>query len=135
MPRSGTGSALSTSNALRPIGFAAYGRQNSDLIDDEEKHVHMKIRVAGVLAATASAVAMMGAPAFGSVAQGPINVGNIIGDGNTSNTSGNYVNAPALNPTNTCGIALAFLGFAEASCVGSAAAYYDSGNDYGSPVS
>jgi hypothetical protein len=94
--------------------------------------VHMKIRVAGVLAATASAVAMMGAPAFGSVAQGPINVGNIIGNGNVSILSGNYVNAPVSDPTDTCGNALAFLGFAEASCVGSAAVYYDSGNDYGS---
>ena len=96
--------------------------------------MHMKIRVAGVLAATASAVAMMGAPAFGSVAQGPISVGNIIGDGNTSNTSGNYVNAPVLDPTNICGIALASVDFAEASCVGSLAVYYQSGNDYGSPV-
>jgi hypothetical protein len=92
----------------------------------------MKTRVAGVLATTASAVAMLGAPAFASVAQGPVNVGNIIGNGNVSTDSGNYVNSPVSDPSNTCGIALAFLGFAEASCEGGAAVYYNSFNDYSS---
>jgi len=92
----------------------------------------MKTRVAGVLAAAASAVAMMGAPAFASVAHGPVIVGNIIGDGNVSTDSGNYVYSPVFDPTNTCGIALAYLGFAEASCQGGAAVYYDSFNNYDS---
>ena len=93
--------------------------------------MHMKIRAAGVLAAAASAVAMMGAPAFASAAQGPVNVGNITGNGNVSTDSGNYVYEPVLDPTDTCGIALAFLGFANASCQGGAAAYDNSFNVYG----
>jgi len=94
----------------------------------KEKHVQITTRVAGVLAATASAVAMMGAPAFASVAQGPVNVGNISGDANVSTDSGNYLYSPVANPSDTCGIALAYLGFAEASCQGGAAVYYDSFN-------
>lgn len=93
--------------------------------------MHMKTRVAAVLVATASAVAMMGAPAFASVAQGPVNVGNIIGDSNTSTDSGNYTYSPVNDPTDTCGIALAYLGFAEASCEGGAAVYFNSINDSG----
>lgn len=91
----------------------------------------MKTRVAGVLAAAASAVAMMGVPAFASVAQGPVNVGNIIGDGNVSTDSGNYVYAPVIDPSDTCGIALAYLGFAEASCQGGTAVYFNSFNNSG----
>jgi len=71
---------------------------------------------------------MMGAPAFASVAQGPVGGGNIIGGGNTSVLNGNNVYAPTNAPVNTCGVALAFLGFAEASCLGGAAVYYDSFN-------
>ncbi len=88
-------------------------------------------RVAGVLAATASAVAMMGAPAFASVAQGPVIVGNIIGDGNTLTDSGNYVYSPVFDPSNICGIALAHAAPAEASCQGGAAVYVDSYNQSG----
>lgn len=89
-------------------------------------------RAAGVLAAAASAVAMMGAPAFASVAQGPVNVGNVTGNGNVSTESGNYVYEPVSDPTDTCGIALAFLGFANAGCQGGATVYDNSFNDYGS---
>ena len=71
-----------------------------------------------MLAATAAAVAMMGAPAFAQ--SGPVNVGNVTGNGNISTDSGNYIYAPTNAPSDTCGIALAFLGFAEASCQGGA---------------
>jgi len=71
---------------------------------------------------------MMGAPAFASTAQGPIDVGNITGNGNVSIASGNYVYEPVSDPTDTCGIALAFLGFANASCEGGAAVVDNSFN-------
>jgi hypothetical protein len=80
--------------------------------------VQIKTRVVGVLAATAAAAAMMGAPAFAQ--SGPVNVGNVIGNGNVSTDSGNYTYAPTTDPSETCGIALAFLGFADASCQGGA---------------
>jgi hypothetical protein len=71
--------------------------------------VQMKVRIAGVLATTAAAVAMMGASAFASV--GP--VGNVIGNGNLSIASGNSVYAPISIPVDVCGNAVAILGFAR----------------------
>jgi hypothetical protein len=85
----------------------------------------MKTRVAGVLAATASAVAMMGAPAFASNSP---DVGNITGNYNVSALSGNNVQIPVQVPVDICGNALAILGFANASCQGGAAAFLDSFN-------
>jgi hypothetical protein len=87
--------------------------------------VQIKTRVAGVLAVTASAVAMMGAPAFAS--DSPV-VGNIMGDGNLSVLSGNSVLIPINVPINVCGAALAILGLADAGCTGGAAVLTDSGN-------
>ena len=89
--------------------------------------MQMKVRAAGVLAAAAAAVAMMGAPAFASV--GP--VGNIAGNGNLSIVSGNSVYAPVSIPVNACGIGLAILGFSNANCVGGAASFVDSFNTFG----
>ena len=85
--------------------------------------MQMKTRVAGVLAATASAVAMMGAPAFASNSP---DVGNITGNSNVSTLSGNNVQIPVQVPVDICGNALAILGFANASCEGGAAAFLDS---------
>jgi hypothetical protein len=86
----------------------------------------MKTRVAGVLATTAAAVAMMGAPAFASTSNhhggGDYNVGNI------SVLSGNTVNIPISIPVNVCGNAIAILGFAEASCQGGAGVFFNSPN-------
>jgi hypothetical protein len=87
--------------------------------------VQIKTRAAGVLAVTAAAVAMMSGPAFAS--NSPV-VGNIIGDGNTSTTSGNNVQMPVSMPLNFCGNVIGFLGFAEAGCRGGAAVLFDSGN-------
>ncbi len=87
--------------------------------------MQMKTRVAGVLAATASAVAMMGAPAFASNSP---SVGNVTGNYNVSALSGNNVQIPVQMPVDICGNALAILGFANASCVGGAAAFLDSFN-------
>ena len=67
--------------------------------------MQMKTRVAGVLATSAAAVAMMGAPAFASTANhhgaGDYNVGNV------SVLSGNTVNIPIFSPVNVCGNAIA----------------------------
>jgi ChpA-C len=86
--------------------------------------VQMKTRVAGVLVASAAAVAMMGAPAFASPSHdGPVN-----NFGNVSIVSGNKVNAPVSVPINVCGNAFAILGFAEASCQGGAGVFFNSPN-------
>jgi hypothetical protein len=87
--------------------------------------VQMRTRVAGVLAAAAAGVAMMGAPAFASNSP---SVGNITGNYNLSALSGNNVQVPVQIPVNFCGNALAVLGFANASCEGGAAAFLDSFN-------
>ncbi len=87
--------------------------------------MQMRTRVAGVLVTAASAVAMMGAPAFASNSP---SVGNITGNGNISALSGNNVQVPVLIPVNFCGNALAVLGFANAGCQGGAAALLDSFN-------
>jgi hypothetical protein len=79
-----------------------------------------RTRIAGVLAATASAVAMMGAPAFASV--GPVDNGSTVTD------SGNYTYAPTVTPTDTCGIAIASQGTATATCTGGAKAFFNSFN-------
>jgi hypothetical protein len=76
--------------------------------------VQMKTRVAGVLTATAAAVAMMGAPAFAQSGNGDSGVLSIL--------SGNNVNAPVTVPVNVCGNAVAILGFADAGCQGGAGA-------------
>jgi hypothetical protein len=57
--------------------------------------VQMRTRVAGVLAVAASAVAMMGGPAFASNSP---SVGNITGNSNVSTLSGNNVQIPAGYP-------------------------------------
>jgi len=88
--------------------------------------VQIKTRVAGVLAVSAAAAAIMGGPAFAS--NKPV-VGNILGNGNIPIASGNNVQIPVQIPVDICGNALAILGFANASCVGGAAALLDdSGN-------
>ena len=79
-----------------------------------------RTRIAGVLAATASAVAMMGAPAFASV--GPVDNGSTVTD------SGNYTYAPVSTPTDTCGIALAMQGTATATCTGGTGVFFNSFN-------
>jgi len=79
--------------------------------------VQMKTRVAGVLAVAASAVAMLGGPAFASNSP---SVGNITGNYNVSTASGNNVQIPVLAPVDVCGDAVGILGFANASCVGGA---------------
>lgn len=86
--------------------------------------MQFKIRAAGVLAVTASAVALMGAPAFAQT--GPS--GNINGLGNLGVLNGNTVNVPLSMPISLCGGALAILGFAEAGCRGGAEVIVDSGN-------
>jgi hypothetical protein len=70
----------------------------------------MRTRVAGVCAATAAAVAMMGAPAFAQSA--PISI-----------LSGNNVNVPVSAPVSVCGVAIAILSVAHAGCHGGAASY------------
>jgi ChpA-C len=70
----------------------------------------MRTRVAGVCAATAAAVAMMGAPAFAQSA--PISI-----------LSGNNVNVPVSAPVNVCGVAIPILGVANAGCHGGAASF------------
>jgi hypothetical protein len=74
--------------------------------------VQMKTRVAGVLAASASAVALMAVPAFAST--GPVT------SANGSVLSGNQIIAPITIPVDACGNAIAILGVANASCVGGA---------------
>jgi hypothetical protein len=84
--------------------------------------VQIKTRVAGVLAVSAAAIAIMGGPAFAS--NHPI-TGNIVGNGNIPILSGSNVQIPV----DICGNAVGLLGFANASCVGGAAALLDdSGN-------
>ena len=85
--------------------------------------MQMKTRVAGVLVASASAVAMMGAPAFASTHPDGSQVNNI---GNLSILSGNRVDMPISIPINICGNAIAILGFAEASCQGGAGVFLNS---------
>ena len=88
--------------------------------------MQIKTRVAGVLAVSAAAIAIMGGPAFAS--NNPV-TGNILGNGNIPILSGNNVQIPVQIPVDICGNALAILGFANASCVGGAAALVDdSGN-------
>ena len=73
--------------------------------------MQMKTRVAGVLVATAAAVAMMGAPAFAQSGNGEI-------------LSGNTVVAPVTVPVDVCGNAVAILGLSEAGCQGGAGALF-----------
>ena len=88
--------------------------------------MQIKTRVAGVLAVSAAAIGIMGGPAFAS--NNPI-TGNIIGNGNIPILSGNNVQIPVQIPVDICGNAVGILGFANASCVGGAAALLDdSGN-------
>jgi hypothetical protein len=84
----------------------------------------MKTRVAGVLAASASAVALMGAPAFATTSHH--GGGTDYNIGNTSILSGNKVDIPISIPINVCGNAIAILGFAEASCQGGAGVFLNS---------
>jgi hypothetical protein len=85
--------------------------------------VQLKTRVAGVLATSACAVGMMGAPALASTHN--VHIYNIM---NYSIISGNTVNNPITFPVDVCGNAIAFLGFAEASCQGGAGVFLDSPN-------
>lgn len=78
--------------------------------------MRMKTRVAGVVAVSASAVALMGAPAFASSTPGPVNVTSA----NGSVLSGNQVIIPITAPVNVCGNAIAILGVAKAGCEGGA---------------
>jgi len=87
--------------------------------------VQIKTRVAGVLAVTAAAVAMIGGPAFADNAP---NVGNVTGIANFSLASGNNIEMPVNMPENVCGIAVSFLGFTNAGCEGGATVINDSGN-------
>jgi ChpA-C len=88
--------------------------------------VQIKTRVAGVLAVSAAAIAIMGGPAFAS--NNPV-TGNVAGNGNIPILSGNNVQIPVQIPVDICGSAVGLLGFANASCVGGAAALLDdSGN-------
>jgi ChpA-C len=85
--------------------------------------VQMKTRVAGVLATSACAVAMIGGPAFASTCSAGNHVTNV---GNISILSGNTVNIPISIPVDVCGNAIAILGFAEASCQGGAGVFLGS---------
>ena len=88
----------------------------------------MKTRVVGVLAASACAVGMMGAPAFAGTGHhgqgggrgGHNNIGNI------NVLSGNNINIPITIPIDICGNAIAVLGFAEAGCQGGAGVFVNS---------
>ena len=87
--------------------------------------MQIKTRVAGALAVSATALAIMGGPAFAS--DTPV-TGNIAGNGNIPILSGNNVQIPVLIPIDICGNgALGILGFANASCVGGAAALLGTG--------
>jgi hypothetical protein len=77
----------------------------------------MKTRVAGVLAASATAVAMMGAPAFAGTGGGG---GGPTTSGNGSLLSGNQIIAPISIAIDACGNAIAILGIAHADCQGGA---------------
>jgi hypothetical protein len=101
----------------RPPGKLDHRRQ--------EQYVQIKTRVAGVLATSAVAIAIIGGPAFAS--DNPI-VGNTVGNGNISVLSGNNVQIPVLVPVDICGTAVGLLGLANASCQGGVAAFLDSLN-------
>ena len=75
--------------------------------------MQIKTRVAGVLAVSAAAIAIMGGPAFAS--NNPV-TGNIVGNGNIPILSGNNVQIPVQVPLDICGNAVGLLGFANASC-------------------
>jgi hypothetical protein len=87
--------------------------------------VQIKTRVAGVLAVTTAAVALIGGPAF---ADNSPSVGNVTGIANFSLASGNNIDMPTNMPENVCGIAVSFLGFTNAGCRGGATVINDSGN-------
>jgi hypothetical protein len=87
--------------------------------------VQIKTRVAGVIATSAAAIAIMGGPAFAS--NNPV-VGNTVGNGNISVLSGDNVQIPVQVPVDICGNAVGLLGLASASCQGGAAAFLDSFN-------
>ena len=84
--------------------------------------MQIKTRVAGVLAVSAAAIAVMGGPAFAS--NNPV-TGNIVGNGNIPILSGNNVQIPVQIPVDVCGNALAILGFSNAGCFGGATAVLD----------
>jgi hypothetical protein len=77
--------------------------------------VQMKTRIAGVLAASASAVALMAVPALASTSPQTSANGSVL--------SGNQIIAPITIPVNACGNAIAILGIANASCVGGASVF------------
>ena len=83
--------------------------------------MQMKTRVAGVLAASACAVGMLGTSAFAATH----NVYDY-NFGNVPILSGNMVNIPISIPLDVCGNAIAVLGFTEASCQGGAGVFPDS---------
>jgi hypothetical protein len=85
--------------------------------------VQLKTRVAGVLATSACAVGLIGAPAFASTHND-----HVYDSGNTSILSDNTVNIPISIPVDVCGNAIAILGFAEASCQGGAGVFLNSPN-------
>ena len=68
--------------------------------------MQIKTRVAGVLAVTTAAVAMIGGPAFASNSP---SVGNVTGIANFSLLGGNNVEIPVNVPVNVCGVAVSFL--------------------------
>ena len=80
--------------------------------------MQIKTRVAGVLAVSAAAIAIMGGPAFAS--NNPV-TGNIVGNGNIPILSGNNVQIPVQIPVDICRNAVAILGFSNAGCEGGAA--------------
>jgi hypothetical protein len=84
--------------------------------------VQMKTRVAGVLAATASAVALIGAPAFASDGH--------VTDVGPAILSGNDIYIPIAIPIDVSGIAISLLGTASAFSEGGAAVVY--GSPFGS---
>ena len=87
--------------------------------------MQIKTGVAGVLAATAAAVALIGGTAYADNAP---NVGNVTGIANLSLASGNDIQIPVNVPVNVCGVAVSLLGFSNAGCEGGAAVINDSGN-------
>ena len=88
--------------------------------------MQMRTRVAGVLAATTCAMAMMAGSAF---AYTPHHEHSPVNSGSTSIGSGNDVDTPISVPVNICATAIAILGFADASCVGGAGVFFgDLGN-------
>lgn len=77
--------------------------------------MQIKTRAAVLVAGTASAVALMAAPAFAS--PGPVIMNT---SGNGSILGGNQIFAPISVPVNVCGNAIAILGIAGAGCEGGA---------------